>query len=107
MERETKEVTLPSGKIAVIKTYQTAGERNQLRKAYMSCAQVEMVGGIAEVGKVNPEMLDLVNTKMLEVMVVKYDGSADNIISRIEDGTPADYDALIDSLQPETLAQAK
>lgn len=107
MDRETKDVTLPSGKVAVIKTYQTAGERNQLRKAYMSCAQINMIGDKAEVGKVNPEMLDLVNTKILEVMVVKYDGSADNMISRIEDGTPADYDALIESLQPETLAQAK
>lgn len=97
MERQTKKVKAPSGKEVELKTYLTARERRQIREAYLNSINPEIdVNGKATITSVSGEKLSAAEDKLLEVSIVSYDGSTENVLNRILDGdSPEDYDFII------------
>lgn len=109
MDRETKELTSPDGKHkVVIKSYLTGREANEAKAVLL-----QGVTSIVEPGE-RPK-LPLTNSlpyerKILELLVVSFDGSPDNALERLEDLPSAEYDALVADIKKESgvfLAPAK
>ncbi len=95
MDRENKIITTPSGKEAAIKTYMTARERNELRGAFLENVTMDPVTGQPKVGDMAGALVVKGEAKLLEIMVVSFDGSAENITERLLDGSPEDYDFVV------------
>lgn len=92
--RETKKVTTPSGKEVELKTYITARERNQLRNVLLEKAEVDNAGKVSS--NLSGATLEKSQYTTIELVVVSYDGSTETILDRILDGSPADYDFIVD-----------
>ena len=95
MERETKIIKLPSGKEAVIKTYLTARERNELRGIYLANMNIETESGTTNIKEIKGDVMESVEKKLLELGIINFDSSTENIIDRLLDGTPEDYDSMV------------
>jgi hypothetical protein len=100
--RETKKITTPSGKEVEIKTYLTARERNELRSLYLKNAQVDVSNGEQSVKGFTGAIVEEAEKKLIELMIVNYDGNAENISERLLDGTPEDYDFIVSELDKAT-----
>lgn len=88
--RPTKEIVLPSGKPLEILTYVTARERNQQKEFGLSFMRVS-----TDQQSITGDVLLKMERKTLEIAVVAYDGSKDDVVNRLEDGSPADWDAAV------------
>lgn len=98
MERPTTEITTPSGTKAVIKTYLTARESNQLKQvlfANLKMSMTDLSSGKTEVQEIPATVLLDQERKTLELLIVSFNGSAENIIDRIFDLPTSEYDALV------------
>lgn len=97
--RETKKFTTPSGKEFEIKTYLTARERNELRNVFLQNVTVDTATGQQKGDVYANDLLDKGNRKQIELAVVSFDGSADNILERLETAQHAqsadDYDFVL------------
>jgi len=93
--RETKKLTTPSGKEVEIKTYMTARERNGLRAVYLKNAEINVSQGESAIKGFSASVADEAEKKLLELVVVNFDGKSDEILDRILDGTPEDYDFIV------------
>lgn len=95
-ERPTTKITTPSGKDVEIKTYLTARERNALREIYLAQLKIPTAAGSApDLGQLSGDILEHAERKLIELAVVRYDGSAENILDRLLDGTPEEYDFVV------------
>lgn len=101
MNRETIKLTTPKGKPFEIIPYLTAKERNELRNVYLS----EMT---AEIDTKNPEE-SKVNTingtvyakqeyKLVQLGVMSFDDSSENVLDRLLEESPEEYDFVIREL---------
>ena len=90
--REAKKLNTPSGKEFELKTYLTARERNELRSIYLQAYSADPITKEVKPNQVTGVLLDGVEHKTIELAVLSFNGSADNILSRLLDGTPEDYD---------------
>lgn len=95
MDRETKSVTLKSGKEVVLNAFLTARERNALRNIFFTNFKIEATGGKPEVKEISGDVLGKAEEKLIELAVVSFDGSSENVLARLLDGTPADYDEVV------------
>ena len=95
MDREIKIVTLKSGKQVELKTYLTARERNQLRNIFFSNFKIDASSGKPEVKEISGDVLGKAEEKLIELTVVKYEGSAESILARLLDGLTGDYDEVV------------
>ena len=95
-DRSTKTFTTPSGKEVVVKEYLTARERNELRGVTLNGLNIETTGDISQAKNITAEKLDQFQHKVIELAIVSYNGSAENILERLLDGTPDDYDAVVE-----------
>lgn len=91
--RPTKIITTPSGKEAVIKTYLTARERNEIRAVFL--CKMKLNAASQRVEEVGGEALSDAEYTLIRLAVVSYDGSAENVLDRLLDGTPVDYDFIV------------
>lgn len=111
MERETKKIQLPSGKEAEIAAYFTAGELRSVREVYINAVKTEQnEEGKLGLGEVKGEIISKAEDKLIEIGVVSFDGSKENILTRILDGDPEDYRVLLEELnktQKRNFKQAK
>jgi hypothetical protein len=92
MERETKKIKTPSGKEVELKTYLTAGERNELRAVFLSGMKLE---GGTQIKEIDGGVVDKAERKLLELAVVSYDGSAERIVERLLNELPEEYDFIV------------
>ena len=95
MNRETKVITLKSDKKAEIKTYLTARERNELRGVFFGNFKIDAAGGKPEIKEIDGSVLGKAEEKLLELAVVSFDGSTENVLQRLLDGSTADYDEVV------------
>jgi len=95
MDRETKKLNTPSGKEFEIKTYFTAKERNQLRSVYLSAMKFDIGADQPAATEISGAVIEQAESKLIELATVSYDGSAENILDRILDGEPGDYDFIV------------
>ena len=108
MERETKLLKTPTGKGVVIKTYLTARERNELRRTLLHDAKIDITTN--QIKDLAAESLEAAEKKYIELAVVEYDGSTENILERILEAPARDYDYIIQEIQKmtdEDFTQAK
>lgn len=95
MERKTNALKTPLGKEIVLKEYVTARERNSLRSVLLSNMKFDTEGKELGQAELSGNTLELSETKMIEVIVVSYDGSNENIVDRLLDSTPEEYDFAV------------
>lgn len=103
MERESQLHTLKTnGKTIRIKTYFTARERRSLEQIYHKNSQVAWSeDGKPRIEKIDMSVSNQMEDRTVELMVVEYDGSKENILDRIldeQDSVLAEIKALIDSI---------
>jgi hypothetical protein len=93
--RETKKIKTPSGKEVELKIYLTARERNELRNIYLNEMKIEAKGETPVIKEIPGSIVEKTERKVIELTVVSYDGSKDNILERILDSLPEDYDFIV------------
>jgi hypothetical protein len=99
MDRETKKITTPSGKVVELKTYLTAGENRKVTEAYIGSVRPETdEKGRTTKMTVDGEGISRAEDRLIEVAVVSFDGSGENILQRILDGSPDDYQFLMQEI---------
>lgn len=90
MERETKEIVCPSGKVAVMKTYLTAGETRQLRNVYLNAVKSAPTGDETPSFDGLGDAMTKAEDLLIRIAVTSYDGSAENILDRLLNGNPTE-----------------
>lgn len=96
---ETIKIKTPSGKEAELKSYLTARERRQIREVYINSIKPEIgADGKPAMSGVSGEMLGKAEETLIQLAVISYDGSGENILGRLLDGTDnaEDYEFLAD-----------
>lgn len=93
MNDQTKKLTTPSGKEVELKSYITARELNVIRKLISKDTEVDPVTG-NQSQKITGGIIQDTQEKLIEILVVSFDGSTEKIIDRLLDGTPQDYDFI-------------
>ncbi len=93
--RTTHEITTPSGKAVTLKSYLTARERNELRAVFLSNVSTDPANLQPKIADLSGELLERAERKILELAVVAYDGNSENVIERLLDGSPEDYDFVV------------
>ena len=95
IQNETQEVTLASGRKAEIKTRITARERNDLRRVFISTLKITDLQPGQNTDEKVPAGLALdVQEKVIGTLVVSFEGSTENVLERVNNGTPEDFDEL-------------
>lgn len=98
-ERETKEFTTPGGLKLVVKTYLTGREVNDvLRKLFGAREVSAQADGSAATKLPISAGIDR-NIFLIEAAVVSFDGSAENIIDRIQDLPSKEYTAILNEVK--------
>lgn len=101
MTREPITLTTPKGTKLELIPYLTARERNELRNSYLA----EMT---TEIDPANPNQTKITGLKgttyekrehtLIRIGVLKYDGSSENILDRLLDDRPEEYDFVVTEL---------
>jgi hypothetical protein len=98
MDRPTTEITTPAGTKAVIKTYLTAREANQLKDvlyANLKMSMTDLSSGKTEVQDIPATVLLEQERKALDLLIMSLNGSAENSADRLLDLPSSDYDTLV------------
>jgi len=96
-QRPTQQLTVGEHTFTV-KTYATAREENEIRKTYYAGADVSVEGVMPKISKFDPTTEYTVSLKMVEILAVDMDGSAEKIRDRVEELPAAAFDELIEKL---------
>jgi hypothetical protein len=85
MDRETKKITTPSGKEVELKTYLTAGEAKELSLIFLKGMKLDYDPETKKptVKDMSGQLMNDAENRTVEIMVVSFDGSAENILGRI------------------------
>jgi len=94
MNDQTKKLTTPSGKEVEFKKDFSARELNIIREISTGDAKVNTTTGESNIETVSGKILLDVQQKLIEILVVSFDGLNEKVIDRILDGTPRDYDFI-------------
>lgn len=97
-KRETKEVKTSGGHTAVIKTYATGREFNEIQGVYLKSAQVNIINGQPAISGLSAETEMEASKKMIEMLVVMLDDSDENLVDRVLDLPLTDYNEVIEAL---------
>lgn len=109
MKRETKQFSLSNGgKVLEIKTYLTGREMNELKKDMFEAVKVDMTKAAEGANAVKDVpatfMLDR-ERKLIELAVVSFDGSAENLGERLLDLPNKEYQEVLahinETIQPD------
>ena len=94
MENVTKKITTPGGLEVVLKEKITAGARNKLRNILLSSAKFDEQQKMTS--EITGSTIEKVEHALIEIVVVSLGGSADNVLGRLLDAAPEDYDCVIE-----------
>ena len=100
MQRETKEIVLPSGIKITANTYLTARDANAIKEEMYKVMKIDLdnvddAGNPKMKGDISAEFLLSQEKMLLERVVVSIDGSTENIKDRLYDLRNSDYQALV------------
>jgi len=95
MERPTRKLKTPLGRDVEIKDYLNARERNAVRSVFIKHSTFSTEGGMPKVERVSGEATEEAEAKLIEIAVCSYDGSPENVLARLLDGDPAEYDFIV------------
>ena len=107
MERETLKLETPLKKELVIKTYMTAKERNEIKRTFLEGVKIDPNQTSQEAEAIRMNELDAsimlqAERKTIEQLVVSYDGSLENILERLDESRPEEYDFVVTELNKVT-----
>lgn len=92
---QTTTLKTPSGKEFTVKMALTARERNELRGVFLHNVGFDVAQEKPKVADLTGELLEKAERKVIELAVTSFDDSTENILDRILDGTPEDYDYIV------------
>lgn len=101
MERETIKLTTPGGKPFEIIPYLTARERNELRNTYLSELSAEIDTQNPEASKISKlkgTVYEKQEQALIRIGVKSFDGNSENILERLLDERPEEYDFVVHEL---------
>jgi len=78
-----------------LKSYMTARERNELRGVYLNNMKVGADGETPVIKEIPGSIVEESERKLIGLTVVSYDGSQENILERILDSSPEEYDFVV------------
>lgn len=96
MERETKQITTPSGHVCTLYSYITAREQREIDNISLSAIDVvqDATGAIKQ-QKIDPTTIRQTEDALLKALVVELDGSTEDIIDRLLDLRSIDYAEIL------------
>lgn len=98
MDRPTTQIATPGGNKAVIKTYLTARESNQLKEvlyANLNMSMTDLSSGKTEVQSIPASVLLDQERKALELLIVSLNDSPEGVMDRLLDLPSDEYDAIV------------
>lgn len=93
--RETKTIKTPSGKEVVLKGYLTAGERDELMSIILNEIKFNVETNEPIMKEISGLLYLPFKKKLLELLVVSYDGNSENILGRLSECLPEEYDFVV------------
>lgn len=90
-DQQKVELTTPSGKEFSLKTFITARERNNIRSIFFEGMKVNVASG-ENSQDISGKIFEQSETKLIETLVISFDGSEEKILDRLLDCSPEDYD---------------
>ncbi len=100
-QRETKNLTTPSGVLVVIKSFLTGGEANKLKELLFADIKVSMddlASGGAKLESVPASVISAQEKEALKLAVVSIAGAADKVIEKLENLPEADYNFIVEEV---------
>lgn len=97
MNRETKEITTPSGVKVIIKTWISAREANAVKEEMLKAMKVDPATG-NQTTSLSAEFLIQQEKKLIETLVVSVDGDTNAYIEKLLDMRNEDYQAVVSEL---------
>lgn len=95
MERPIRKLKTPLGKDVEMKDYLTTRERNAVRAVFIKHSTFSTDGTMPKVEHVSGEATEEAEGKLIETAVISYDGSSENVLGRLLDGDPQEYDFIV------------
>lgn len=97
MDRETITIETPSGKHKIVlKAWITGREKRELRKPFLNEVKINVGQETAQVSEFNAgEIVEQVENKAIEIIVVSVDGQTENKLDLILDMKDEDYDFVV------------
>lgn len=97
MERATKVIETPTDKHKIeVKTWISGGEMEQIQGVWLE--GMEMQVGEEVKPKLKGSQLTKANHKLIELLVVKFDDSADDVLNKVLEMKNEDYQFLVSAL---------
>ncbi len=93
--QDQKTFTTPENKTLVVKGFLTARERNALRAVYLNKMKLNSDGSQSAEG-IGGDIVELAERKLVEVGVVSYDGKSEGIVEILLNGSPVEYDYVVE-----------
>lgn len=99
MDRQTHELTTPGGRKIVVKDYLTAREVNAVLMDLFKSQEVSQDDVKAGTSKVSLVVGVQRNIKLVEAAVVSLEGSADDLVNRLQDLPAAEYTFILNEVK--------
>ena len=94
MDRETKEIKSGNHTV-IVKTYLTAGERRVLRNVLLANLKFDLQEEKPDIKDFSPELLEQIENKTIEQVIVSFDGSSENILQRMLELKEKEFDDIM------------
>ena len=105
MQRETKEIVTTSGKKVTIYSYLTGRENNEIKKILFKSVSIDsdnvVPGEKPKVGRIPLSVAIERQEKIIEVSVIKFEGSEVNAADKVKDLPSDEYDDLVKKIETE------
>jgi methionine synthase II (cobalamin-independent) len=99
MDRETREITTPSGKKVKIKTYLTYGEWREIQLVYLDSMKVGFdTEGKTKMDNIAANVAFKAQNKVIEVLVMSINDNAVDVVRQFMDLSKGDVDAILPEL---------
>jgi len=100
MERETKKITTPSGKAVELKTYLTAGEAKELSLVFLKGMKLDYDAETKKpiVKDISGSLINEAENRAIELIVVSFDGSNENILGRLLELKSTEFDFVMEEI---------
>lgn len=103
-DQKTIQLVTPDGKALELKNYMTARERSVIRSIFVNDFKIDVTTILPnnidnqpqQKREITGEQIIKSEEKIIETLVISFDGSSENIINRIMDGSPEDYDFIVE-----------
>lgn len=108
-QRETKTIKTPSGKEAKLKTYLTAGESKELSLVFLKGMKLDYDSETKKpiVKDISGSLMNEAENKAIELLVVSFDGSKENILDRLLELRTDEFDFIMKEINEITKPDEK